>query len=101
MSFKMEDPRGVCESVDLAALERGDAAATSKFSRQMHGRGIGVVRCSDALMRLHEQCVDAAKAYFASANAEEKTRFKMGGDGLRDWGWVEMVGVKVRNRDIG
>lgn len=83
------DDSSHCASVDLSLLESGNVAATASFVRQVHARGIGLIRVSEKLHDLHQRCIAAAREYFVATPKEEKLKQKMGNDGTRDWGYVE------------
>ena len=80
--------------VELSLLEQRDATATHLFCRQMRTRGLAVLRVTEREAALFGQCVAAAGEYFASTPAAVKQQQRMGEDGARDWGYVEMAEVK-------
>ncbi len=82
------------EPVDVELLSRRDAEATRRFCRQMRTRGLAVLRVREREAAVFEECVEAAKSYFAGSTAEQKALQRMGDDGARDWGYVEMAEVK-------
>ncbi len=80
--------------VEVELLQRGDRAATRLFCEQVRRRGLGVLHVSEADADLFARCVAAAREYFCGTEPAAKQAQRMGEDGARDWGYVEMAGVK-------
>jgi hypothetical protein len=80
--------------IEAELLQRRDAVATQQFCEQVRRRGIAVLRVSEEEAALFGRCVAGARDYFCDTPTSAKHEQRMGDDGERDWGYVEMAEVK-------